>query len=118
MVTKQAVGISGENLAVKILSSRGYKIITKNFRSRYGEIDIIAMDRDELVFVEVKTRLSNKYGKPEEAVNPLKLARIKKTIDYFLLMTKNKIKQMRIEVIALEYNGNELVSSKIIKVVQ
>ena len=117
MSRRQTVGSFGEALAVKLLVSKGYKIIAQNFRSKFGEIDIIAMDGDVLVFVEVKTRLGRKYGKPEEAVTPMKLSRIKKTIEYFLMLTKNKMMKQRIEVVALEFSGNYLVSSKIIKVV-
>ena len=109
-------GDIGETLAENILKEKGYTIVEKNFRSRFGEIDIVAKDGDELVFVEVKTRWSNRYGKPEEAVTAKKLSRIKRTIDYYLLINKVKMKY-RLEVVAIQIENNEVKSVKIIPVV-
>lgn len=62
-------GREGENLAVDYLLKKGYKILEKNFRCSFGEIDIIAKDGNFIVIVEVKRRMSDKYGEPEFAVN-------------------------------------------------
>lgn len=78
------VGNFGENLAARYLNLKGYKIIKKNFRTKFGEIDLIAKKEEILVFVEVKTRSSNKFGEPSEAVNFIKTTKIIKTANYFI----------------------------------
>ena len=109
-------GDVGETLAESILIEKGYEIVDKNFRSKYGEIDIVAKNDDKLVFVEVKTRWSKRYGKPEEAVTPRKLKRIKRTIDYYLLVNKVKM-SYRLEVVAIQIENGDVSSIKIIQVV-
>ena len=109
-------GSVGESCAVKLLTDHGYKIIEKNFRSRFGEIDIVAMDGDTLVFVEVKARQNTKFGLPEEAVTPAKIRHIKKTADYYSLTHPNLPKKLRIDVVSLLFNGEAVERSKIIKV--
>ncbi len=75
---KRGYGELGEEYATNLLKWKGYQILKRNFKSKLGEIDLIAIDEETLVFVEVKTRWSKKYGKPEEAVTPKKLERIKR----------------------------------------
>ena len=65
----KVVGNLGEQTAKNYLIKNGYKILTTNYSCRFGEIDIIAMDKECLVFIEVKTRTSGKYGHPDNAVN-------------------------------------------------
>lgn len=65
-------GKQGEEIAVKYLTDKGYEILERNWRNRHKEVDIIAKDGRELVFVEVKTRKSNNYGEPDLAVNKQK----------------------------------------------
>lgn len=77
-------GSIGENAAAGFLVSRGYKIIERNFRSHYGEIDIIAFQGDMLAFVEVKMRHQGSLTRPCEAVTKLKQSRILKTAHIFL----------------------------------
>lgn len=112
---RKAYGALGEGFAEKLLRKRGYKILRRNFRSKVGEIDIVAKDKDELVFVEVKTRWSRKYGKPEEAVTPYKIARIKRAGEYFLQQNKIDSKKLRIEVVALEISEGKIVRSEVIR---
>jgi len=107
-------GYSSENLAVNLLVSKGYKIIDRNFHSRFGEIDIIAEKDGYLVFVEVKARHSLKFGLPEEAVTPSKLFKIRKTGEYYSILHPNLPKKLRIDVVALIIEDNEVISSKII----
>ena len=71
---RQAIGTWGEGLAERYLLERGYQILGKNVRTPYGEIDLIARLKDELVFVEVKTRTSQSYGLPETAITAKKQA--------------------------------------------
>lgn len=110
-------GSAGEGYAESLLIEKGYKIIERNFRSKTGEIDIIAMEADVLVFVEVKARWSRKYGKPEEAVTPYKIGKIKRVADFYNLLNPQAPKKQRIDVVALEIDSGEVVSSKIIKVI-
>lgn len=93
----------GEDLAASYLLNKGYKIIHRNFRSRLGEIDLIAIDKDTLVFVEVKSRWSEEYGDPKEAVTPKKIRSIIKTSEYFKLLNPETPDLMRIDVVAISF---------------
>ena len=117
MKGKRLFGDFGEEYAVKLLQSKGYEILERNFRTKVGEIDIIALEGDILVFVEVKTRWSKKYGTPQEAVNARKIYRIKRAGDFYLSSHKNVPKRHRIDVVAIEVSGKVINSTKIIKVV-
>ena len=110
------VGALAENFAVKFLSAYGYRIIDRNFRSRFGEIDIIALKDGLLIFIEVKARWSLKFGKPEEAVTQSKIWKITRTAEYYSLMHPELPKSLRIEVVALEIDNQKLKSARIIPV--
>jgi len=99
---RQNLGNYGEILAAEYLTKRGYRLIDRNFKARYGEIDIIAITNDILVFVEVKTRIGNKYGTPEEAVTQRKIHEVIVTAQYFALLHPELPKSHRIDVIAIE----------------
>lgn len=73
---RKQFGQRGEELAVTLLRKRGYKVIERNFRTRNGEVDIIARHKGRIVFVEVKTRRSARYGDPKFAVTPQKQRKI------------------------------------------
>lgn len=77
-LNKQTGGI-GEAIAVNFLKDKDYKIVETNFSSKTGEIDIIAQDKDTLVFVEVKMRTSDMFGLPQEAITRNKLAHMQRT---------------------------------------
>lgn len=81
--SKAALGDRGENAAARYLRNQGYKIIVRNYRCSVGEVDIIARDRDTLVFVEVKTRVSDE-PMPEDQVNGDKQHQISKVAKYYL----------------------------------
>lgn len=76
------LGIKGEELAVKFLKKKGYRIISRNFKSPIGEIDIIAEDLGTFVFVEVKTRSDESFGYPFEAVNYKKREKLRRVALY------------------------------------
>ncbi len=78
MRVKDAVGRWGEQVAADTLAAAGLTIVERNWRCPHGEIDIIALDGDALVFCEVKTRSSVAFGLPAEAVGPAKAARIRR----------------------------------------
>lgn len=69
---QQQFGEKGESIAERHLKKRGYKILEKNYRTKVGEIDIIAKEKNTIVFVEVKTRRSWQFGNPKGAVTPAK----------------------------------------------
>lgn len=100
MFFKQEIGKEGENLASTYLEKREYKIIERNFTCKQGEIDIIALDKKELVFIEVKTRTNLNYGLPKEAVDYVKKKHLRKAIEYYLY--KNSIKDMYIRIDVIE----------------
>lgn len=96
---KKEIGDKGEFLASEFLINKGYRILDKNFRTRLGEIDIIAKDKDELVFVEVKARRTSYFGSPEEFVTPQKQQRIKRAALEYL--SQNPHSSWRIDVISI-----------------
>lgn len=81
---RQRLGKNGEDLAEKALLRQGYTIVDRNYRCRCGELDIIAKIGETLVFIEVKTRSSDRYGLPQEAVTPRKQRQIARTAQYYL----------------------------------
>src|SRR5258708_28070240 len=102
-MTTSLQGKYGEDLAKTLLIKRGYKILQSNFKSKFGEIDIIAKDKTQIVFVEVKARWTDKFGAPEEAVTKPKLEKIKKTIDYYYFLNPALTCDARIEVVAIQF---------------
>lgn len=102
---RQGLGRTGERLAMEHLSAAGYRIIERNFRCRYGEIDLIAEEDDELVFVEVKTRRGNAYGLPEDAVTPIKQRRLIQLALYYLDLHNCAERSWRIDVVAVQMSA-------------
>lgn len=98
------LGIKGEDLAEKFLKGKGYRIIHRNFKTPVGEMDIIAEDRDTIVFVEVKTRAGDSFGHPFEAVDYRKRERLKKVALYYLKHHK-KNSPLRFDVLSIEMDG-------------
>lgn len=84
MILNKLLGNKGESFACNFLEKKKMKILERNFRTPLGEIDIIAKDKDEIVFVEVKTRSSNKFGEPQESVGFAKQKTIKKVAMIYL----------------------------------
>lgn len=97
-------GQRGEEIAVKYLQNKGYKVIGRNFRLRNGEIDIIALeDKNKvLVFVEVKTRISSQFGSPLEAITPWKLRSIIRTAQYYKHIHPNLPESLRIDAVSVK----------------
>ena len=109
MNQKQIEGRTGEEVATKYLESLGYKIICNNFRCMQGEIDIIAKDKEELVFIEVKTRTSVKYGEAREAVDKNKQKHMYKAAGYYLFKNKMESAFVRLDVIEVYIKKSGLV---------
>ncbi|MBM3246422.1 MAG: YraN family protein [Candidatus Omnitrophica bacterium] len=98
-----ALSASGEEAAVDFLKGSGYKIIARNYRTRLGEIDIIACDKDTYCFIEVKARYSDKFGLPSEAVTRFKQRQISKAALAFLKEKHLLDKKARFDVAAVTY---------------
>lgn len=101
---KKILGHHGEAIIENYLKKNGYKIVDKNYLKRSGEIDLIAQDPEgnEIVFIEVKTRRSYVYGRPEEAVNNKKIRNIEKTAILWMAEKNKSNLPWRIDIIALE----------------
>jgi putative endonuclease len=96
-----SLGKSGEELAAGLLRKNGYRIIARNYKTKLGEIDIIAWDKDTLCFIEVKTRTSDRFGSPKEAVAKAKQGQIAKSALAFLQSRKMMDKKARFDVVAI-----------------
>jgi putative endonuclease len=99
---KQQYGQQSESVAAAALKRKGYKIIERNYRTRTGEIDIIAKDGDVIVFVEVKARQSTRYGNPKQAVTRLKQQKIAKAALTYLKATGQLDQRARFDVVAIQ----------------
>lgn len=80
-----STGRRGEDLAAAFFVARGFRVVSRNWRARAGEIDLIVQKGDTLHFVEVKTRQSTRFGFPEEAITSLKLRHLQRAMDVYLL---------------------------------
>lgn len=96
-------GNFGEDLASKFLRDKGYILIERNFRSIYGEIDIVAQDGDVLVFIEVKTRTDNQFGSALEAITPWKIKKIIRTAQYYKIIHPQLPEQLRIDAVTIDF---------------
>lgn len=98
---KKDIGKEGEDIAVKYLTEKGFEIIERNYHYSHGEIDIIANDKQQLVFVEVKTRFNLDYGEPEYAINLKKIKQIKKMAELYLFDKEIEEVDCRFDVVAI-----------------
>jgi putative endonuclease len=105
--SKKSTGNKGEDLAASILVKKGYEIVERNYRYGKGEIDIIAKDKDVLVFVEVKTRKNLEYGLPELAVTKNKQRQVRKIAEAYLFEKEIKDVDCRLDVIAIQFYQNQ-----------
>jgi len=100
-ISKREAGSAAEKKAENFLGELGYAIIDRNFRSRQGEIDLIARDGETVVFIEVRSRTSSSWGLPEETVGPAKRRRIIQTARFYAYR-KRIDAPMRFDVVAIE----------------
>lgn len=106
---KQILGKEGEGIAERYLKKQGFKLLERNYRCPVGELDLIALDRKVLVFVEVKTRISDSSGSPLEAVDRRKQRQIIKTALYFLSQKRLHDRDARFDVVGISMEGGEPV---------
>ena len=98
-------GKAGEELAAQYLERNGLKILEHNFRFERGEIDLIAEEGEELVFVEVKARRSNAFGAPEEAVTEKKQEQVHAIAEGYLFIHDIDDRPCRFDIVAIEYQN-------------
>ncbi|SCH09573.1 MULTISPECIES: YraN family protein [unclassified Romboutsia] len=101
-------GDLGENIALTYLLKNGARVIEKNYKIKSGEIDIIANIDNELVFIEVKSRSSIKYGYPSESVNIKKIRKISNVARYYIFINKLYDIPIRFDVIEVYFNENKI----------
>ncbi len=101
MYERHILGKTGEQVAREYLIKNGYRLLVSNFRCRQGEIDIIAIDKNELVFIEVKTRKNKHYGNPIDAVDKKKQQHILNASKYFIYIHNLENRNIRFDVIEI-----------------
>lgn len=101
---KKFLGRAGEIKATEFLKKKGYKILKTNFKTHIGEIDVIARDKETVVFIEVKTRINDDFGVPSEAVNLKKQEKYYKVATEYLVKEKLTDKPCRFDVVEIQ-NG-------------
>jgi putative endonuclease len=105
--TRKAAGSAGERLAARFLEEKGLKILERNFRTREGEIDLIALDGEIIVFTEVKTRRSTTCGYPIEAVDDKKQEQIRYIAEIYLAKNGWMEREIRYDTFTLRFDRDK-----------
>ncbi len=106
-MNNKPTGNYGEDLAIKYLQNQGYKILKRNYLIRGGEIDIVAKDGQDIVFVEVKTRYSHEFGDPAEAMTYFKMKALLKTVLFYLTQNKLENSPYRLDFISVDFSRDK-----------
>ena len=109
MTYQKQIGKRGESIAAEFLRQNGFQLLEQNFTSRYGEIDLVAIKSDCVVFVEVKTRTTQTFGMPEDSVTPAKLERIQNAGLIWLQEHPEAPGDWRIDVVAILMDSHHQV---------
>ncbi|HNX28566.1 MAG TPA: YraN family protein [Syntrophomonadaceae bacterium] len=108
---KKELGRQGESKAAEYLTQQGYKVIARNYHTRFGELDIICTKGNDMIFVEVKTRTSLKFGYPEEAITYKKTEHLKKAALIYMSNMNRPFGEMHFDVITiLIMDGQEKIN--------
>ncbi len=102
---RRGLGRTGERLAADALMNKGYHIIERNFRCRLGEIDLVAEDEHDLIFVEVKARRGTSFGLPEDALTLVKRRKLLELASYYLDLHTCAERSWRIDVVAVQFSS-------------
>lgn len=105
---RSAIGKRGEIEAALFLEKKGYKVLDRNYRCRYGEIDLVARDGHTVVFIEVKTRGSDRFGAPLASVDAKKQKKILLTSQFYIESNRLFDADLRFDVVGIEINGGKL----------
>jgi putative endonuclease len=101
---RRETGMLGEKLAGEFLGRNGYSILETNYRCPGGEIDIIARQKDTLVFIEVRTKTGRQFGVPEESITPAKMEKLRTVAAHYCQYHDDLPEARRIDVVAIEMN--------------
>lgn len=108
METRKKLGNDSEALACNFLEKKGYQLVQRNFYSKWGEIDLIMRKGQDLIFVEVRSKSNEHYGRPAETVNPAKQEKIRKTAQLYLYRNR-ELEQCycRFDVVAVKWQNGK-----------
>lgn len=101
MISKKQLGDIGEDISEIFLIKKGYSILKRNYRCRIGEIDLIAKDKNKIIFFEVKTRTNLNFGYPEESINNQKVLKLKKLAIFFTVSENIQNPDIQFDVISI-----------------
>jgi putative endonuclease len=104
---KQILGREGEQIAERYLKKKGYRLVERNYRCPVGELDLIVLDRQVIVFVEVKTRMDDSFGGPLESVHSRKQQRMIQAAQFFLSQQRLHHREARFDVVGVSFVGRE-----------
>ena len=107
---RRETGALGERTACDFIGKNGYEIIETNYRCRDGEVDIIAKQKETLVFIEVRTKKSLKFGSPEESITQIKKERLRAVAEHYRQNHENLSPEWRIDVVAIQMDSSGKVS--------
>ena len=105
--SRQSLGHLGESIAAAFLENKGYTILERNWRSPYGEIDLIVMENNVITFVEVKTRASSSLGPPEISITPRKEEHMRSAAEYYIQQHPELINDWRIDAVTVQIQAND-----------
>lgn len=112
---RKVVGRRGEQVAISFLKEKGYRILDKNFHCKLGELDIVAQEGNQIVFVEVKTRQNLDFGLPQESLNYFKKKRLTRLALFYLASHYLKDVPCRFDVVAVVFKEGNPKSIRLIK---
>jgi len=116
---RKKLGAKGEEIAVRYLKSRGYRIVERNYRIRLGEIDIIAEQGDDLVFIEVKTRSDGIFGSPFESITTQKQKQLSKVALEYISKQGCHNHPARFDVVGIQFHdGSKKKQDAVIELLQ
>ena len=101
-------GELGEKKACKFIKKNGYEVLEKNYRTKFGEIDIVASEHETICFIEVKARSNSDYGNPEEFVTKKKQEKLWKTASIYIDNNPSDLENYRFDVIAIDFESNNV----------
>ncbi len=99
------LGRKGEGLAASYFREKGWEILERNYRTRLGEIDLVCRDRNSIVFVEVKTRASAVFARPDESVTQSKQAKLRRLVEDYLVKHNLESSDVRFDVLGVTLGG-------------
>ena len=104
---RRSIGLRGEDIAADYLKRKGYSVLNRNFRTPYGEIDLVSEQGNSIVFTEVKTRASKSLGPPEISITRRKADHMRSAAEFYIQEYGEQYDEWRIDVISVQIQTNE-----------